>query len=205
MCSRSPFTGESTTRSWPSSSCSSVLKSNARRSSANWPLRARPASDRRGRRWHAGPSGIYFVAAGADVEARGWAIPMASDIAFALGALSLVAPRAPGGLKVFLAALAIVDDMGALLVIALFYSTDLAWAALAKAAVFGVALVALNVSPRAAPDALLGSGPGAPVLRARVWRACDDRRRRAGLCDSDENPHQYQRVFRKSQTLARRF
>ena len=54
------------------------------------------------------PALIYFVASGGGVEVRGWAIPMATDIAFPLGALSLVAPRAPGGLKVFLAALAIV-------------------------------------------------------------------------------------------------
>ena len=83
---------------------------------------------------------------------------MATDIAFALGALSLVAPRAPGGLKVFLAALAIVDDMGALLVIALFYTTTIAWASLAKAAVFVVALAALNVSGvrRLTPYLVLG-------------------------------------------------
>jgi Na+:H+ antiporter, NhaA family len=106
------------------------------------------------------PALIYVVASGAGVEVRGWAIPMATDIAFALGALSLVAPRAPGGLKVFLAALAIVDDMGALLVIALFYTTAIAWAALAKAAVFVVALAALNVSGvrRLTPYLVLGLG-----------------------------------------------
>ena len=104
------------------------------------------------------PALIYFVATGAGVEVRGWAIPMATDIAFALGALSLVAPRAPGGLKVFLAALAIVNDMGALLVIALFYTTTIAWASLAKAAVFVVALAALNVSGvrRLTPYLVLG-------------------------------------------------
>jgi NhaA family Na+:H+ antiporter len=66
------------------------------------------------------PASIYVLTNVGGIEARGWAIPMATDIAFALGTLALVAPRAPSGLKIFLAALAIVDDMGAVLVIALF-------------------------------------------------------------------------------------
>lgn len=92
------------------------------------------------------PALVYLVVNGGGVEARGWAIPMATDIAFALAALSLLARRAPGGLRAFLAALAIVDDMGALLVIALFYATAIAWAALAKAAVCVIALAALNMT-----------------------------------------------------------
>jgi Na+:H+ antiporter, NhaA family len=106
------------------------------------------------------PAFIYFLANGGGVEFRGWAIPMATDIAFALGVLSLAAPRAPGGLKIFLAALAIVDDMGALVVIALFYTTAIAWTALAKASVFVVALVGLNVLGvrRLTPYLLLGVG-----------------------------------------------
>ena len=90
------------------------------------------------------PALFYSMASAGDVAARGWAIPMATDIAFALGALSIVAPRAPTGLKVFLAALAIVDDMGAVLVIALFYSGDVAWNALAGAGVVLAVLIALN-------------------------------------------------------------
>ena len=74
----------------------------------------------------------------------GWGIPMATDIAFALGALNLVAPRAPIGAKVLLTALAIVDDMGAVLVISLFYSQGIVWTALAGAAMTLLVLIAFN-------------------------------------------------------------
>jgi NhaA family Na+:H+ antiporter len=90
------------------------------------------------------PALIYLLLADAD-GSRGWAIPMATDIAFALGVLALIAPRAPSGLKIFLAALAIVDDMGAVLVIALFYTSTIAWAALGGAAALLAGLVLLNI------------------------------------------------------------
>jgi NhaA family Na+:H+ antiporter len=106
------------------------------------------------------PALIYLLTSSGGVEARGWAIPMATDIAFALGVLALVAPRAPGGLKVFLAALAIVDDMGAVLVIALFYTSTIAWAALAIAGLILLLLIGLNVLGvrRLTPYLLLGAG-----------------------------------------------
>lgn len=91
------------------------------------------------------PASIYLLTNGGGVASQGWAIPMATDIAFALGVLALVAPRAPSGLKVFLAALAIVDDMGGVLVIALFYSTSVAWGALGMAGGILLSLIALNV------------------------------------------------------------
>jgi NhaA family Na+:H+ antiporter len=106
------------------------------------------------------PASIYFFVNRAGMESRGWAIPMATDIAFALGVLALAAPRAPGGLKVFLAALAIVDDMGAVLVIALFYTGEIVWGALGMAGLVLLALIGLNLfrTRRLTPYLVLGLG-----------------------------------------------
>jgi len=92
------------------------------------------------------PAGIYLMCNTSGVGTRGWGIPMATDIAFALGTLSLIAPRAPASARVFLAALAIVDDMGAVLVIAIFYSHAFAWSALIAAALIVSLLVGLNAT-----------------------------------------------------------
>jgi NhaA family Na+:H+ antiporter len=85
---------------------------------------------------------------------------MATDIAFALGALALVAPAAPRGLKIFLAALAIVDDIGAVLVIALVYTGAIEWNALGTASLLLLLLIALNVLrvQRLTPYLALGLG-----------------------------------------------
>jgi len=90
------------------------------------------------------PAAFYAAINVGGAGASGWGMPMATDIAFALGVLALLGDRIPSGLRVFLAALAIADDLGAVLVIALFYTSALDWGAIASAAVALLALVVLN-------------------------------------------------------------
>jgi NhaA family Na+:H+ antiporter len=71
------------------------------------------------------PAIVFRLVAGGGPEAHGWGIPMATDIAFAVGVLAVLGSRVPRGLKVFVLTLAIVDDIGAIVVIAVFYTDDL--------------------------------------------------------------------------------
>jgi NhaA family Na+:H+ antiporter len=96
-----------------------------------------------------GPALIYFVWNPSGEATRGWGIPMATDIAFALGLLALLGPRVPRGLKLFLLTLAIVDDIGAIVVIAVFYSDGIepVWLG-GGAAVLAVIYVARRLGAR---------------------------------------------------------
>lgn len=117
------------------------------------------------------PAGIYLALNLQGGPAlRGWAISSATDIAFALGVLSLIGARVPASLKAFLTALAILDDLGAIVIIALFYTDALSMPALALALGGIAVLIALNRigQRRLAPYLLIGIGVWGCVLASGV-------------------------------------
>lgn len=90
------------------------------------------------------PAMIYALMNGRGEAVKGWGIPMATDIAFAIGILSILGNRVPVALKVFLTAVAIIDDLGAVIVIALFYSANISLMILGLAGVVLLVLIFLN-------------------------------------------------------------
>ncbi len=110
------------------------------------------------------PALIYFAINPEGDAARGWGIPMATDIAFALGVIALLAGRVPKALISFLVALAIVDDLGAIIIIAFFYTEQLVWSALLFALLFTLLMVIFN---------LLGVRRTVPyfILAVLLWMA----------------------------------
>lgn len=117
------------------------------------------------------PAVIYAVFNWNDSAAlKGWAIPSATDIAFALGVLSLLGDRVPPALKAFLLSVAIFDDLGAIVVIALFYTAELSMAALVISAIFLLGLFWLNRAGVMKPAAyfLLGILLWTAVLKSGV-------------------------------------
>jgi Na+/H+ antiporter NhaA len=114
---------------------------------------------------------LVYVAINAGGEgAHGWGIPMATDIAFVLGALALLGSRVPSGVRVFLLTLAIVDDIGAITVIAVFYTEDvrLEWLAAAAAMVVVIAVLRRLVDMRGPAYAVVGVVLWVAVLKSGI-------------------------------------
>ena len=117
------------------------------------------------------PVGVFIALNHADpLSMRGWAIPAATDIAFALGVMALLGSRVPASLKVFLTSLAIFDDVGAILIIALFYTEELTLAALLFAGVMIIALFLLNFLGvvRRTPYIIIGLALWFAVLKSGI-------------------------------------
>lgn len=116
------------------------------------------------------PALVFFALNSGLVSIKGWAIPAATDIAFALGVLALMGDRVPSSLKVFLLTLAILDDMGAIIIIALFYTANLQvdYLYLALIPLAGMVMLNLTGAHRIAPFILLATIMWVFVLKSGV-------------------------------------
>ncbi len=120
------------------------------------------------------PAAIFLAVVDGGEASRGWAIPMATDIALVVGALALLGPRVPAGLKVFPLTLVIMDDMGAITVIALFYSSGLSapWLAATVATLGAIVLLPGSGCRGPSPTFLWAWSPGtAPTESAFTPRS----------------------------------
>lgn len=134
---------------------------------STWPRRALPGIAAAG--GMAVPA-LIFLAFNRGASAHGWAIPTATDIAFALAVISLLGSRVPSSLRVFLAALAIIDDLGAVVIIALFYTHGISMIYLMGAIAIVLVLVGLNRAgvSRLTPYLVLGAILWVLVLRSGI-------------------------------------
>ena len=125
------------------------------------------------------PALVYLAVTGSDPAlVRGWAIPAATDIAFAIGVLALLGPRAPPSLKLLLVTIAIIDDIGAVAIIAIAYTADLDPLRLAQSLLITGAMAAMGLfGVRRLWPFLIGFA-AAVAGDARIGRPCDDRRSR---------------------------
>ncbi len=116
------------------------------------------------------PAALFAALNLGSADSRGWGIPMATDIAFALGVIALLGDRISRSLAIFLTALAIVDDLGAVLVIAIFYTGNLSWPALSIAASFLALLMIGNRLGLQHPNfyALIGLGLWVALLKSGI-------------------------------------
>jgi NhaA family Na+:H+ antiporter len=116
------------------------------------------------------PAVVYLLLRGGQPGEAGWGIPMATDIAFVVGFLALLGPRVPIGLKILLLSVAIADDIGAVLVIACFYSTNISLVAVGLAALgFGLTYLLNQIGVRRVPVyVVVGAGIWLAVLKSGV-------------------------------------